>query len=99
MAERKIVKCKGCGADIFFDQGVPWYAKKVPVLIEKVVYDLNVKLEGIVTNDPVVTAKGGGDPRPRIIFEKTSGYVSHFINCPKASSFSRGGNDASGKVG
>ena len=30
--ERKIVKCKGCGADIFFEGGIPWYAKKVPVL-------------------------------------------------------------------
>ena len=34
--ERKIVKCKGCGMDIFFEHGVPWFAKRVPILIEKV---------------------------------------------------------------
>lgn len=52
--ERKIVKCKGCGAEIFFEQGVPWFAKKVPVLRQ----------------------------------QPESAYVSHFINCPKASQFS-----------
>lgn len=62
--ERKIVKCRGCGADIFFEHGVPWYARKVPVLIE---------------NDH---PNGPGSA-------KTSGYVSHFINCPKASEFSK----------
>jgi len=33
-SERKIVKCRGCGADIFFAHGVPFYAKKVPVLVQ-----------------------------------------------------------------
>lgn len=28
-------KCRGCGAEIFFAFGVPWYAKNVPVLVEQ----------------------------------------------------------------
>ena len=32
--ERKIVKCKGCGAPIFFEDGIPWYGKRVAVLVE-----------------------------------------------------------------
>lgn len=69
--ERKIVKCKGCGADIFFEQGVPWFAKKVPVLRQQPVsvhHQEGAKLE--------------------FINVKESAYVSHFINCPKASQFS-----------
>jgi hypothetical protein len=66
MNEFKIVKCKGCGADIFFEQGVPWYAKKVPVLIG------------------VPNISGVDDQI------KTSAYVSHFVNCPKANEFSKG---------
>lgn len=31
--DSKTVQCKGCGAPIFFEQGTPWYAKKVPVLV------------------------------------------------------------------
>jgi len=58
--ERKIVKCKGCGAPIFFEQGTPWYAKAVPVL----------------------------EVGPNGEYVKDTAYVSHFINCPKASQFS-----------
>ena len=32
--DRKIVKCKGCGADIFFEQGIPWFSKNVPIMRE-----------------------------------------------------------------
>jgi hypothetical protein len=35
MSEKiNVTKCKGCGLPIFFKDGTPWYAKKVPVLIE-----------------------------------------------------------------
>lgn len=64
--DRKIVKCKGCGADIFFEQGIPWYAKRVPILVE--IGPANVEL---------------------LTPQKTTGYVSHFVNCPKAAEFSR----------
>ena len=62
--ERKIVKCKGCGADIFFQDGTPWFAKRVPILV--------------MVDDALV---GKAEM-------KTTGYVSHFINCPKANHFS-----------
>jgi hypothetical protein len=35
-SERKIVECKGCGAKMFFEHGIPWYAKRVPILVQKV---------------------------------------------------------------
>jgi hypothetical protein len=63
--EKNIVNCKGCGAGMFFEGGVPWYYKKVPILLE------------IDTST----------------FKRTSGYVSHFINCPKASQFSKAGEE------
>jgi hypothetical protein len=58
---RNITKCKGCGAPIFFEQNVPWYARAVPVL----------------------------EVGPNGEWIKGTAYVSHFINCPKADSFSK----------
>jgi hypothetical protein len=64
-----IVKCKGCGMPIFFEGGIPYYAKAVPVML--------------------ITAPDG-------IELKTRGYVSHFVNCPKAKEFSQ---DKKGGIG
>lgn len=64
--ERKIVECKGCGAKIFFEHGVPWYAKPVPILVTHV----------------------DGVPMGNVSIKQT-GFVSHFVNCPKANDFSR----------
>jgi hypothetical protein len=76
--DRKIVKCKGCGADIFFENGVPWWAKKVPVLVA----------QGFIVHRPEGAAMEQSE-------KKVMGYVSHFINCPAASSFSgKGKRDA-----
>jgi hypothetical protein len=30
---KQTVPCKGCGMPVFFEQGVPWYGKKVPILV------------------------------------------------------------------
>ena len=70
--EKRITKCKGCGMPIFFLRGKPWYARKVPIVVEKSlsVNEYNGKLEEIA--DFI-----------------TTGYVSHFINCPKAKEFSK----------
>jgi hypothetical protein len=65
-----VVKCKGCGTDIFFEFGIPWYAKKVPVIV------------------PIAATDKVFKDAPM----KTSGYVSHFINCPAANKFSRDKN-------
>lgn len=73
MDERKIVKCKGCGADIFFLQGIPWYAKKVPVLIE----------EG-PNNEPGIGPVVKYTRTTGYLIA-----VSHFINCRKAADFSK----------
>jgi len=62
----KITKCKRCGADIFFDHGIPWYAKPVPILVTHI--------------DDV--------PMGNVSIKQT-GYVSHFVNCPKANEFSK----------
>jgi hypothetical protein len=55
---KRIVLCKGCGMEIFFQDGIPLYAKKVPINMD------------------------GNSFTQR-------GYVSHFVNCPKASEFTR----------
>lgn len=58
-------KCRGCGAEIFFAFGVPWFAKRVPILVE--MGPANVAL---------------------LTPQKTTGWVSHFVNCPNAGEFS-----------
>lgn len=76
MGPNKITKCKGCGMPIFFRNGTPYYAKKVPVLI---------KVDG---QEP-----GSGNDW----YMEKRAYVSHFINCPNASDFTKRGESNGGK--
>lgn len=67
---KKVVPCRGCGAPIFFEQGMPWFAKRVPILVE-------------IDYQTLQPAAASGPQ-----YQKTTGYVSHFVNCPKAEQFS-----------
>jgi len=66
----KIKKCKGCGAPIFFAGGMPWYAKRVPILVEE-------QVENTEHGTRIISHR------------RETGYVSHFVNCQKASDFSK----------
>jgi hypothetical protein len=38
-----VTQCKGCGADIFFSNGTPYYARLVPVMIRVSEFNPEVK--------------------------------------------------------